>query len=258
MFWWIVAAAAAYFVKGLCGFANTLVFTSILSFTSDNVLITPTEILLSYPTNFIVLFKERKNIKLNVFLPLSALVLLGCIPGIFFLKNANTGIVKVLFGVIIILIGLEMLFRDMREAKSKKKAQASKITLLAIGLVSGILCGIYGIGALLGAYIGRVTKNIHEFKANICAVFFVEGTFRIIVYAFSGIFTLEALKQGLMLIPVMLIFLFIGLWSGKYINEGIAKKIVVIMLILSGAALIVNSRDSLYPLFDSVKGWFVK
>ena len=72
MFWWIVAAAAAYFVKGLCGFANTLVFTSILSFTSDNVLITPTEILLSYPTNFIVLFKERKNIKLNVFLPLSA------------------------------------------------------------------------------------------------------------------------------------------------------------------------------------------
>ncbi|MBR6559456.1 MAG: sulfite exporter TauE/SafE family protein [Clostridia bacterium] len=255
MFWWIVAAAAAYFVKGLCGFANTLVFTSILSFTSDNVNITPTEIFLSYPTNFIVLFKERKNIKLKVFLPLSALVLLGCIPGIFFLKNANSGIVKVLFGLIIIYIGLEMLFRDIREARTKKKSKASKFTLLTIGLVSGILCGIYGIGALLGAYIGRVTNNIHEFKANICAVFFVEGTFRIIVYAFSGIFTIESLKIGLMLVPVMLIFLFLGLWSGKFINEKIAKKIVIIMLVLSGVALIINSRDSIYELYNNVMSY---
>ena len=32
MYLWILAAVAAYFIKGLCGFANTLVFTSILSF----------------------------------------------------------------------------------------------------------------------------------------------------------------------------------------------------------------------------------
>ena len=32
MYLWIIAAVAAYFIKGLCGFANTLVFTSILSF----------------------------------------------------------------------------------------------------------------------------------------------------------------------------------------------------------------------------------
>ena len=28
----IIAAVAAYWIKGMCGFANTLVFTSILSF----------------------------------------------------------------------------------------------------------------------------------------------------------------------------------------------------------------------------------
>ena len=32
MYLWIIAAVGAYFIKGLCGFANTLVFTSILSF----------------------------------------------------------------------------------------------------------------------------------------------------------------------------------------------------------------------------------
>lgn len=37
MIWWIVAALCAFFVKGLCGFANTLVFTTILSFGNSNV-----------------------------------------------------------------------------------------------------------------------------------------------------------------------------------------------------------------------------
>lgn len=33
---WILATLSAFFVKGLCGFANTLVFTSILGFGSSN------------------------------------------------------------------------------------------------------------------------------------------------------------------------------------------------------------------------------
>ena len=32
----MLAAVVAYFIKGLCGFANTLVFTAILSFGSVN------------------------------------------------------------------------------------------------------------------------------------------------------------------------------------------------------------------------------
>ena len=36
MYLWIIAAFMAYFIKGLCGFANTLVFTSILSFGAAN------------------------------------------------------------------------------------------------------------------------------------------------------------------------------------------------------------------------------
>lgn len=42
----IIAAIAAYFIKGLCGFANTLVFTSILSFCASNANISPIDLLL--------------------------------------------------------------------------------------------------------------------------------------------------------------------------------------------------------------------
>ena len=31
MYLWILATLIAFFIKGLCGFANTLIFTSIMS-----------------------------------------------------------------------------------------------------------------------------------------------------------------------------------------------------------------------------------
>ncbi len=45
MLLWIIAAVCAFFVKGLCGFANTLIFTNILSFGVNNALISPVELL---------------------------------------------------------------------------------------------------------------------------------------------------------------------------------------------------------------------
>ena len=60
MYLWIIAAVAAYFIKGLCGFANTLVFTSILSFGASNANISPIDLLLGYPTNLILMRKNQR------------------------------------------------------------------------------------------------------------------------------------------------------------------------------------------------------
>lgn len=75
MFWWIVAAICAFFIKGLCGFANTLVFTTILSFGNNNINISPVELILGYPTNVILVWKERKGIRWDVCIPLVVLVI---------------------------------------------------------------------------------------------------------------------------------------------------------------------------------------
>lgn len=237
MFWWIVATICAFFVKGLCGFANTLVFTTILSFGNNNINISPVELILGYPTNFILAWKERKSIKWNVCIPLAFLVIIGSIPGALFLKNADTGMIKMIFGVVIILIGLEMLLREFQT----KKVTQSKVVLGIIGVLSGLLCGMYGIGALLGAYVNRVTDDSSSFKANICVVFFVENTFRIVLYGLWGIITFDIVKQTITLIPFMLIGLTLGIFSGKILDEKVIKKLVIIMLIISGVALVINN-----------------
>lgn len=237
MIYWIIATVAAFFVKGLCGFANTLVFTSILSFGVNNANISPVELLLGYPTNFILAWKERKSIRWNICLPLAFLIVVGMIPGALFLKNANTNSIKILFGIIIVLIGAEMLWSD----RSGKKFRQSKPLLIVIGVLSGILCGLYGVGALLGAYLGRVTEDSHSFKANICTVFVIENTLRIVLYTVWGLLTFDVLKQAVVLLPFMLIGLGAGMLSGKFLDEKIVRKLVILMLIVSGAALVLTN-----------------
>ena len=237
MIYWIIATLAAFFVKGLCGFANTLVFTSILSFGVSNASISPVELLLGYPTNFILAWKERKSIRWEICLPLAPLVVVGTIPGVFFLKSANVSSIKVLFGAIIVLIGAEMLWSDANGSRFKQ----SKFLLILIGILSGILCGLYGVGALLGAYLGKVTNDSHSFKANICTVFVIENTLRIVLYTVWGLLTFDVLRQAVVLLPFMLIGLGSGMLSGKFLDEKIVRKLVIVMLIVSGAALILTN-----------------
>ena len=234
---WIIASICAFFVKGLCGFANTLVFTTMLSFGNNNVNISPVELILGYPSNAILAWKERRSIKWSVCIPLAILVIVGSIPGILFLKNVDTTVIKIIFGFVIICIGTEMV---LREIKAKKMKQ-SKVVLGIIGFLSGLLCGLYGIGALLGAYINRVTDDSHSFKANICVVFLAENTFRIVIYSVLGIITIQTVKQSVILIPFMVLGLALGMLSSKIIDEKWVKRIVIVMLIVSGLALVINN-----------------
>jgi uncharacterized membrane protein YfcA len=207
-----------------------------MSFGLSNRNISPVELLLGYPSNAIIAFRERRAIDKKLCLSLSALVVLGSIPGMLLLKNADTGAIKLLFGAVIVLVGVEMLLRDLRPGKLKE----SKGILAAVGLLSGLLCGLYGVGALLGAYIGRVAKDASAFRANICVVFFVENTLRIVMYSAAGLLTTGMALQAARLLPATLLGLYLGVKSSALLSENTAKRVVIVMLIVSGFSLIAS------------------
>lgn len=233
----ILATLLAFIVKGMSGFANTLIFGTVMSFTTNNLTITPVELLVGYPSNIIIAWKERKSIQTKVWLPLSILVILGSIPGAFFLKLGDQHVIKILFGIIVVSIGIEMLLRERQKVKHK----SSRFFLTFIGILSGILCGLFGVGAFLVAYISRTTENKNQFRGNICLVFLVENTFRILLYGLTGILNLTILKNALLLIPFMILGLYIGIYLSHRVSELLVKKIVIVLLIISGASLILNN-----------------
>ena len=241
MLLWIIATLGAFFIKGLCGFANTLVFTSILAFGTTNINISPVELVLGYPTNFVLAWKNRRKLDKRIFVPLSFLVILGSLPGAFLLKNISSGNIKIVFGILVTLLGTDMLMREYDILHFNE----SKLILGIIGVISGVFCGMFGVGALLAAYIGRVTDSGDEFKANISAVFIVENTFRVILYGVMGIITVNSVKQSLILIPFMIAGLWAGIKCSKIIDDRVVRILVIVLLIISGVVMIVNNLQIL-------------
>lgn len=234
---WIIAAFCAFFIKGLCGFANTLVFDTILGFGVNNVNISPVELVLGYPTNVILTYKNRKYIDKNIVIPLIIVVILGSLPGAFVLRYVNANIVKMIFGVMVTLVGIDMLYREYNSSTGN----SHKVFNITIGILAGAMCGMFGVGVLVAAFVSRITRTSSEFKANLSMVFIAENTFRFISYIALGVMTFDSIKQAVILAPVMLISLFLGMKCGDVLNEKLVKKLVIIFLIISGVAMVVDN-----------------
>ena len=237
VFLWFVTLCS-FFVKGLCGFANSLVFTTLLSFGNSIVQISPIILLLNFPSNLILVWKGRKAIDWKICLPLCAMVIVGMIPGVIFFKNADTSFVEAVFGLVVVVIALEMLI-GKRKVKPAQQKRSKGLTLL--GILSGFVCGFCNTGVLVGTYLTKVTDDNQAFKANACIVYFVADIIRGAMFIWMSILSLDILRQTLILFPIAMFGLWLGMKSSGIINETIAKKIVLVMLVISGLALTINN-----------------
>lgn len=233
-----ISTLLAYFTKGITGFGNTLVMGSLFSFVVSNKLTTPVDLIFSIPTNIYMVWRERKNISLKIVIPLSLMLLTGIIPGTFLLKVGSDRILKSLLGIVVVGMALEML---TRKPGKDGVGKTNPVFLLIIGVLSGVLAGGYGIGALLVAYISRTTENKNQFRANICCVFLVDNIFRFFLYLSTGILNKEILVTSLFLSPAVFLGMLIGIKVDSNLKEEAVRKSIIALLIISGSVLFLKS-----------------
>lgn len=166
---------------------------------------------------------------------MAVMIVLGGIPGMLLLKNLDTRLLKMLFGIFVILLGTEML---LRKGAAKKLPRA--VDLLA-SLVTGVTCGLFGVGAMLGAYLGRTMTDTQSYKGNLSFVFLTENTMRIIIYIAGGLLHAETFRSVAILAPFMAAGLLLGIRFSNRISEKNVRLCVIIMLMLSGAALVMTN-----------------
>lgn len=236
MLLWMIAVVLGYFVKGVTGFANTLVVSSVMSFSTVNASISPVELLLSVPTNVYMAWRNRREIDWRLCLPPLVMVLAGDIVGVWLLRQVDASAVKAVFGAAIILIGAEMLLRERRGVQ-----HAGKAVLVLLGTAAGVLSGLFGVGALLAAYFTRVTRTSGSFKGSMCFVFAAENLFRVAAYSLAGILTGAVVRSALLLVPCMGLGLWLGMRLCGRMDEQRVRHAVIVMLMLSGAALLLTN-----------------
>jgi uncharacterized protein len=229
---------AAYIIKGITGFGNTLVMSPLYAFYLSNRVITPVDLLFSLPTNAILVWKNRTRLDIKRIAPLAGLLLIGIIPGTLILKSSQDSILKIFLGITVIGLGFEIFLRKEVYAGAKS---ANPLILTGASLLSGVLAGLYGITAPLVAYISRTSDGREEFRANLCALFLIDNLFRLLYYIILGLFNYDVLLIVAIALPAAIGGVFIGSHLDNFISDQKAKLLIVLILILSGIILIVKN-----------------
>lgn len=232
---WMLAVLVGYFIKGVAGIGNTLVVTSAMSYTRTNAEITPVELLLCVPTNLAVTWVYRRHINWKLAIAPMCMVLAGDVLGVLLLKNVDVTAMKAVFGVVLILLSVEQLWRELRGKPGKA---AHPALMLALGVSAGVLCGMFGVGALLAAYLSRVTTDDMTYKGTMSVIFTVENAFRIVAYSVTGLLTTASLINAAMLLPFMGAGLFLGIRLSSRMNARTMRIIIGVMLLISGVPLV--------------------
>ena len=227
----LVVEFGSYFIKGIAGFGDALVSSPLLSLTK----LTPTEIgpmnlLLNWPVNFYIAFKNRKSFSIKKTLPMIILILIGLVPGIIFLKYASSWVLKAVLGLVILCIGIEMLTR-----KEAPNAKGNRVVMVIVSLLTGLFAGLFGIGILFVAYIertGYIDKG--QFRGQMCFVFFIENTARLILYVVMGLYTVDIVKLSLIAAVGGFAGIFCGSRVDTKLSEATVKKIIILVFMCAG------------------------
>lgn len=256
-----IVVLGAYLIKSLTGFGNTLIINSLFSIVKENRFITPVDLLLGLPANIYMAWKDRKSINFKIVVPLSIMVLIGNIPGVLLLDIGGDRLLKSVMGLVLVLLAIEIFTRkssaagaettssqDLRLKSAGLKDSNSKnsFAIYAVGLISGVLMGLFGIGALLAAFIGRQTDSRSNYRGNLCFVFIVDNIFRVVMYGINGLINRNILLISLGLAPAVLIGMLLGRKIDAGISDRTAKVFVAGLLLVSGIMYILKNRFGIF------------
>ena len=161
----------AYFVKGLCGFANTLVFSSILSFWQDNIYITPIDLPLSLISNLLLVFHDHKALSVKIWGSGAFFMILGIIWHI--LLSGDPALIKIILGFLTMGLALQMLL--------KKNPQAGQGALLVMrsSLSLQVLSAAYWASVPYQHLYGPCDQFPRSFSGQSVAPFYYDESFSI-------------------------------------------------------------------------------
>ncbi len=231
-----VVQFSAFIIKGLVGFGNPLLSNPLMAMRLNNNVITPGNLLLDLPVNTYIVLKNRKSFDVRVALPVAVCIILGVIPGTLFLKLGSPWMIKVLLGIFIIGLGIEMLTRD-----TSKKANPSKLARTIISFLSGIMAGLFGINLLFLAYFERISGDRNAFRSNVCFVFLLENIFRAFFYLINGMFSVISLQITAISIPAAVLGVWVGSRIDRRMHEDTIKKMIIAIFILGGVSILVKA-----------------
>ena len=227
-----IAIFCGFFVQTLVGFAGSLVALPILLFAvklPDAIAFV--SIFYLFSSSYMV-YKEWQNIDKDTILRLTFASLLGVVLGVLVLTYSKPVVLQTGLGAFILLyVAYSFL--------GKKEVTLGKKVSWTFGVMGGFFAGVFSTGGPL--YVISVKNSVREaktFRATMIGVLALITLIRIPALSIGGVLNLQHLQMSLIVLPIFILAQFLGIKLFPKINEVQFKNILLVILSLSGLALI--------------------
>jgi hypothetical protein len=217
------------FVQGLTGFGMSMAAIPFLIRIMPLREIVPIIVVLALFTNVYFLTRFRKEIR---FKNLWLLVLAGVLflpVGTYSLKYLNPDYLKLCFGILVTGFTLLLILKKTFPIKHEKAGYA------VTGSLSGFLNGSLSLsGPPVVLFLSIQGTKKDTFRANTTLYFMILNTIAIVIFLANGLLNEAVFEKILYLVPALFIGVFAGVKAFKKLKEEGFRKIVLIMLVVSG------------------------
>lgn len=226
-----IAIFCGFFVQTMVGFAGSIIALPILLIGLKLPdAIAYVSIFYLFSCSFLV-FKEWKNIDKSVIWKLSLASAVGVILGIVVLTYSKPVVLKKGLGIFILLYVAYVVL-------GKAQLKLGHKTSVMFGMLGGFFAGVFSTGGPL--YVIAVKNTVEEakiFRATMIGVLALVTVVRVPSLVLGGVLNSGHVKMSLIIFPIFLLAQFLGRRLFLKINEELFKKILLILLALSGTAL---------------------
>ena len=223
------------FVQALAGFGGTLLSMPLGIMLMGIDLTKPVMTIVAWITGVIVVVTEYKHINKRELIKMVAVMLAGVLIGLWLTGRVQLQFLLIIYAVVVAGIGIKKLF-----FKQKKEAPPvlQNISLGIAGLMQGLF--VSG-GSFLAVYSVAKLKDKQEFRATSNAVWAIINTVMITTYGISGALTADVLKMSAIAVIPTLAAVWLGGALTKKVKQSTFLKVVYVILIFSGAVLLITN-----------------
>jgi uncharacterized membrane protein YfcA len=193
-------------------------------------------LLVSLPAELFVVTRSLKLLRWRALVLIAAGLALGILLGTRILTVTEPRIVLTMLAGLLILFGVVFLV-----LRAPRCLTWPGWTQPVVGLVSGILAGLFGTGGPpLILYYQSSGADKSTFRVSLMALFLLTGLVRLPAYALSGLITTPRLLAAAALLPAALLGGFIGHRVHIEVAEVTFRRLVSVALCLIGLLLLLR------------------
>jgi len=238
----VLGAAAAGFVQGLSGFAFGLVASAVWAWVIAPQLAGPMVVFGSLLGQILSIGAVGRSFDLRRVLPFVVAGLLGVPIGVVLLKNLDQTIFRLVVGVILLVTCTAMLLiRNRGPVKG-----GGRFADAAVGFLGGVMGGIAGLSGpapTLWCALRGWKKDVQRAVYQSFNLAMHAATFA--VYTASGLINGRSAWMLALVAPAMVIPSLLGARLYKRISETAFRRVVLVLVGMSGLALVVAATRQL-------------